>query len=278
MRNVFLFLWRHNFTLLFVLLEVVAFVLIFSTNNYHSTTFGVFATKTSGNFYSIVNNSKEYLTLKEENDLLAAENERLLNNQLSSYVSQFADTQNIDDTLFLQKYQFMSAKVINNTINLRNNFLILDKGKKHGIEKDMGVVNASGVVGIVKDVSDNFCSVVSLLHKETRISSQIKGTGFFGIIVWEGFDPNYATLSDIPALLKINIGDTIETRESSTIFPTGITIGIIESFDTSNDGNFYTIKVKLSTRFADLTHVYIVKNLLKQEQLMLESAITQPNE
>lgn len=278
MRNVFLFLWRHNFTLLFLLLEVIAFVLIFSANNYHSTAFGVFATKTSGNFYAVVNNSKEYLTLKEENDLLAAENERLLNNQLSSFVSQFADTQNIDDTLFLQKYQYLSAKVINNTINLRNNFLILDKGKKHGIEKDMGVVNASGVVGIVKDVSDNFCSVVSLLHKETRISSQIRGTGFFGIIVWEGYDPNYATLSDIPALLKINIGDTIETRESSTIFPTGVTIGVIESFDTSNDGNFYTIKVKLSTRFADLTHVYLVKNLLKQEQLMLESAITQPNE
>ena len=278
MRNVFLFLWRHNFTLLFLLLEVIAFVLLFSANNYHSTAFGVIATKSSGNFYAIVNNSKQYLTLKEENDALAEENVRLLNNQLSSYVTQFSDTQNIVDTLFIQKYQFQSAKVINNTINLRNNFLILDRGKNHGIEQDMGVVTASGVVGIVKDVSDNFCSVVSVLHKESRISSQIRGTGFFGIIVWEGFNSNYATLSDIPALLKINIGDTIETRESSTIFPTGIMIGIIESFETSTDGNFYTIKVKLSTRFADLTHVYIVKNLLKQEQLKLEEAMTQPNE
>ena len=154
---------------------------------------------------------------------------------------------------------------------MRNNYLTLNKGEKDGIQNDMAVITSTGIVGQVKDVSDNFCTVMSVLHSKVTISSKIKKDGSYGPLTWDGVDFRYATLTDIPTHVRLAKGDTIVTTAFSRTFPENILIGTVESFERPSGKYFYTIKVKLSTDFKKLTYVYIVKNIHKAEQEELET-------
>lgn len=270
MNNLLNFIWKHHFTFLFFLLEIIAFLILVQSNKFHKANFLSSSNEISGRLYSMVNNITEYFELKKTNEQLAGENARLITLSKNSFIKINRNFLIIDDTLYKQQYKYLSAKAINGTTDKRNNFLILDHGREQGVEPGMGVICTDGVVGIVNKVSENFCSVISLLHKETKISAKLGKNDYFGIVTWEGGDYRFATLSDIPRHVELAKGDTVITRASSGIFPEGIMLGWVEEFELPPGENFFNIRLRLSTGFNRLTHVYIVKNILKEEQVMLE--------
>ena len=270
MRNIINFIWKYQFTFIFLLLELIAFLLLAETNKFHSANIYSKANRLSGGVYSSIANASEYLKLSRINDELSEENAILRSQGLNSYKKIRSPHFYINDTLYYQQYKYLSAKVVNNSTNRRNNYLILNQGSDQGIFPEMGVITKDGLVGIVKDVSENYCSVISLLHKSTQISAKLKKNNYFGILSWSGGDPTIAYLSDIPNHVKLAQGDTIVSRGSSTIFPEGILIGTIESFEEQEDDNFYDVFVRLSTDFSNINYVHVVKNLLRKEQLELE--------
>jgi len=152
-----------------------------------------------------------------------------------------------------------------NTTNKRNNYLTLNKGSNQGIAKDMGVITSTGIVGIVKEVSANFSSVISVLHKETKISAKVKKNGHLGTVIWTGGDYSNGELIDIPTHVKPVIGDTIITSGYSTSFPEGIMIGTISDFKIVKGDNFYTITIKFSTDFNNISYAYVIRNIMKDE-------------
>ena len=148
--------------------------------------------------------------------------------------------------------------------------MIAPEGLITQVEKEMGVVSPHGIVGIVKNVSKNYCSVISILNSSLKISAKIKKNQYFGSLSWSGIHYNQAILSEIPSHVKLDIGDTIITSGYSTIFPEGEIIGVITEFEQKKGGDFYEITVQLSTNFKNLSYVHIIGNLLKEEQLQLE--------
>lgn len=271
MRNLFLFLWKHNFFILFLLLESLCFFLIVRNTNYQRASIFHSANKVAAAVNEVVNAAIEYINLKTENEALAAENAVLRTRIPDIHYVDSIHLTSRQDTIYKQQYTFMTARVINNSVNRRNNYLTLDKGSNHGVKPEMGVISASGIVGIVKDVSENFCTVISFLHKDTRISARIKKNGYIGSMVWEGFNSAEGNLKDIAKHVRLQKGDTIITSSFSAIFPEGILIGRVSEVENDPSENFYQIKVRLSTSFGSLTHVYIVNNLMKEEQRMLEA-------
>lgn len=270
MRNLIAFIWRNNSFFLFLILEVLCAFLIVQNNNFHNATFINSANDVAGNIYGTVNNITKYFHLKEENEKLAHENAILHSISRESFTRIKGADSLVNDTIFRRKYIYQSAKVVNNSVNKRNNYITLDKGRNQGIEPETAVISSGGVVGIVKDVSDNFSSVLSVLHKDSKISARLRGSNYFGSLIWEGGDYKFATLKDIPTHVQLHKGDTIETNAFSSIFPEGVLIGFVESFEIKPGHNFYTIKIRLSTNFKNVTHVYVVKNLMKEEQRQLE--------
>ena len=256
--------------MLFLLLLSLSFYLIILNNNFQQVSIFNSTNKISASILEAVNYVKEYINLKENNASLARENARL-KSQLpdASYENGILHTVVADSSRF-QQYSYITARVINNSINRRNNFITLDKGSLQGVKKDMGVISSFGVVGIVKDVSLHYCTVMSLLHKNTRISTKFKNSNYFGSLVWEGTDVKEATLLEIAKHVKFQVGDTLLTTVYSSIFPEGVMVGVVKDFELRPGDNFYHINVKLSTNFANLSHVYIVDNLLKKEQWELE--------
>jgi rod shape-determining protein MreC len=217
-----------------------------------------------------VTSVKEYVNLRKVNNDLALENSKLRSLLPSAYYIDTAGINNIKDSLHHQQYSYITAKVINNSVNKRNNYLTLNIGGLQGIRPEMGVVCSEGIVGIVKDTSKHFCSVISFLHKDAKLSAKLKKSGYIGSLVWDGYDATVASLKDIALHVKLAKGDTIVTSSYSSIFPEDIMIGRVEDFQTKAGENFYDITIKLSTDFSKLSYVYVVNNLLKQEQESLE--------
>ena len=274
MRLLFLLLWRNNFTLLFALLLSFCFYLLVVNSKFQSASVLNASNAVVANVEGGMNYVKEYVNLKAYNEQLAKENTRLLNILNASVYNKLSRRDSIKDTLYLQQYIYINAKVINNSVNKRNNYITLDKGSMQGIRPEMGVITGKGLVGIIKQVSPHFCTVMSVLHKDTRISAKFKKNEFFGSLVWNGEDPLFATLKEIDKTVPVKKGDTIITTSFSAVYPSGVLVGLVESSELESGSNFHNIKVRLSTSFNNLNYVYIIDHLLKNEQHELEEATT----
>ncbi len=265
MRNFFNFLIRQYFFFLFLILEIISFVLIVQYNYYQKSSFINTTNNISGGILSSFHSISEYFSLRETNQKLAEENARLLSEAAKFYLKTDTLTHFQKDTIYNRQFVFTTAKVLSNSTNRRNNYLTLNKGSKHGISIDMGVISSNGIVGIVKEVSSHFSSVISVLNKETKISAKIRKNGQIGTIIWEGGDYRYGHLIDIPTHIKPLIGDTIITSGFSNSFPEGILIGTISDFKIEKGDNFYTITIKFLNDFNSISYVNIIQNLMKPE-------------
>lgn len=264
------FLSRHIFFIQFLVLELFCFYLIIQNSYYQKASFISSSNSLTGSVYDTYNSFIEYFTLKETNETLARENAMFRNNSLSTYIKVFGKTVVINDSTYQQKYTFKEGKIVNKSTHKRNNYFTIDKGELHGIEPGMGVITGQGVIGIVKHTSTNYCSVMSVLHKDITISAKIKKNDYFGFLTWDGVDYRIAQLRDIPVHVKLNVGDTIVTSGYSAIFPANIPIGVIREFETPKGKNFYEINVEFLVDYKRVSYAYLVKNLFKEEQIKLE--------
>lgn len=221
--------------------------------------------------YETAANTKEYFSLKNENDKLALENATLRNLLKSNYFISPLTEFRRNDTLYKQQYTYFSAKVVNSSINKRRNFLTLNIGSEQGITQDMAVMSGDGIVGIVTNVSSNFSSVMSVLHKDVRVNCQLKKDGSYGPLVWDGSDYRFCLLTDIPTHAKMKKGDTVITSELSGIFPEGIMVGTVDSYERRQNEDFFTAKIKLSADMKKVNHVYVIRNKFKGERDSLET-------
>ena len=207
------------------------------------------------------------LALAEEN---AALKEKI--DQHQQYVAAADTTIAIQDSVLLNRYSFESAKVVNNHVDFTKNYITIDKGEDKGLAPGMAVISPLGAVGKIKQVSNHFAVVTSLLHIDVMVSARLKRTEHFGTAQWDGMDPDIIQFKYIPRHVKPAVGDTVETSGYS-IFPDGVMIGTIAEVNLRDEALFYDLKVKLSQDFRKLSFVTIVKSNLQHEQDSLEQAI-----
>lgn len=273
MRNLIAFIIRYHFFLLFLMLEAFAFVLIANSTYYQQASILNTSNRITGTVYSAFDNVTDYFSLRKTNYILSEENARLRKATSLSFLKADTNSFFVNDTINKLRYTYIAAKVINNSVNRRNNYIMLNKGRKHGIDKDMAVITSNGIVGTVVSVSDNFSWVMSVLNKHTKISGRIKKNNQMGTIIWEGKDFSVGTLSDIPAHVKIAKGDTIVTSGFSYIFPAGIFVGTIKDFRVEQGDHFYVIPFTFGVDYNSLDYVYVVKDLSKKEVMNLENTV-----
>ena len=148
---------------------------------------------------------------------------------------------------------------------LGNNYIMIDKGRADGIEKDMGVISTEGIVGIVADVSAHYASVMSLLHSYSTISVRFKESGQLANLRWETSNYRYGIVEDIPTHLTLSKGDTLVTSSYSYIFPENLIAGTVEEPLKSSTGALNRAKVRFATDFSSLKNVYVIHHTNKAE-------------
>ncbi len=275
MERLFLFVYQNRAFFTFLALELSCAWLIVTNNQYQGAKFfnssnGIVATM--NNFSQGV---RDYFQLREVNQILAQENAALkqkLTQQLQ-YIAASDTSVAIQDSLLLNQYGFESAKVVNNHVDFFKNYITIDKGEDRGLKPGMAVISPLGAVGKVKQVSDHYSVVTSLLHIDVMVSARLKKTEHFGTIQWDGRDPDIVQFKYIPRHVKPVVGDSVITS-GYAIFPDGIMVGTIAEVNLRDEALFYDLKVKLSQDFRKLSFVTIVKRNLQHEQDSLEQTIT----
>lgn len=261
----FSFFQKYIHVLLFVFFELVALSLLINFNSKQKEIFLHSSSLFSGSILQRSAQVGDYLSLKQSNDDLLAENARLLQELINVPRAPVPD---LDTTG--HSFSVIPARVINNSIITSRNFFTIDKGYKDSIRANMGVITSEGVAGIVKQVSEHYATVLSLLHLDSHISASIVDQEYFGSISWDGQSFKRLSLSGIPKHVLLSKGLSIETNGFSTVFPKGIPIGQIDAYDISKNGVFYDISIEPFTDFAQIGHVYILKDNFADERLSIE--------
>lgn len=275
MRNLWIFINRYSTFFLFILFFALSFILTIRNNSFQRASAINSSNEVVGRAYEKVDYFKAYIDLNETNLTLAHENAALRALLKSSNYDNEMISRTIRDTLLEPQYSYTEARVINNSINQKNNYLTVNRGSRHGIKKGMGVISSNGVVGIVLNVSPNFSTVQSLLHSDTRVSASLSKSEAFGSLVWgqNAVDPQYAVLRDIPNHVEVEKGERVVTSGYS-LFPPGIVIGQVEETGITSGSSFLDIKIKLNNDFSTLRYVYIVTDKLATEKEQLEEQNT----
>lgn len=256
---------------MFILVQAFCVFLMVKNRGYQGSHVLNSSNAVVANVYTAASNTKEYFALKQENDRLANENAILRNLLKSNYNVIPLIEYEKRDTLYKQQYSYMSAKVVNSSVNKRRNYLTINIGKDLGIAQDMAIMSSNGIVGYITDVSNNFSSAMSILHKDARVNCQLKKDGSYGPLIWDGKDYEYCLLTDIPTHARIKKGDTVITSELSGIFPEGLHVGTVDSWEQKQNESFFTVKVKLGADLKKVNHVYVIKNKYKGERDSLEN-------
>lgn len=272
MQQIINFLIRNKNLLLYLFLLFISLLFTIQSRSYHQSKFINSANWLSGGIYSTVANIKSYFNLKQENQKLVKENQRLrflLFNKTDSVVPY----QDIDSAFYAKPFVIVSGKVLKNSFSKPNNYITINKGSKHGVKQDMGVISPNGIVGIIENTSVNFATAQTILNTRSKINAKIKNTNHFGTLIWDTKNPYTVQLIDIPRLAELKIGDTITTGGMSFIFPEGIPIGVIENYALTEAKNYYTINVKLFNDMTRLDNIYIIKNTQKKEADSLQQLL-----
>jgi len=257
------------------------------SNGHHSAIFSYASNQLGGQVFSSTESIKHYFLLAETNKQLAEENIYLrsqikvsyLDRDLKQFDVHFSQTDSLqlNDTIthtadtLTRSFDYISAKVISNSVHKKKNYLMLNKGKNQGITPNMGVIGPYGAVGIVHSVSNDFCTVISLLNTKAHISAKLLENQELGNISWNGNNYQTAQLNSIETYIPIKIGDTIVSSGYSHVFPESVLLGTISDFEKVIGENTYRINVKLSTNFNALNYVTIVRNLYFSEQMDLRT-------
>jgi rod shape-determining protein MreC len=268
----FIYQYRSFFT--FLALEVICVWLIVENNRYQGAKFFNSSNAVIANLNNFSQGIRSYFLLSDVNSILAEENASL-RHELEQHRQRLMlqDTVIFADSAMIDRFGFVSAKVVNNQVDRFKNFITISKGENAGIKPGMAVISPEGAVGKVKIVSSHFSVVTSILNIDVMVSALLKRTRHYGTVQWSGHDPDKVSFLYIPRHVKPAVGDTIVTSGFNAVFPEGIMIGTISDIQLNEDAIFYDLEVKLSQDFRKLSYVAVVKSELKNEQDSIEQIV-----
>jgi len=267
MRNIFLFVRRYINFLFFLVLQGFSIYLIVHYNLYHKAVFSNTANQLTGKVNEQYSKIEYYFELKKTNDSLVKANERLYNKLKDDFELPDTTSKSVIDSIRIdsmeqyRKYNYFPAKVVYNSVAAQNNYIVLGRGQAQQLKDGMGIVDINnGVVGIITEVSKDYAVVMSLLHKDSRISGKLLKGGETGTLSWDGKTPNMISLTGIPKSAKVAKGDTIITSGFSTSFPKGMMIGIVNDILSEKSTSNFLIRFRSAADFYNLQHVYAIDN------------------
>lgn len=268
MVNLLYFLNRYGSLLCFLFLEMISLYLIVQYNQKQKDIYLNSSRYYSGVLLEKTTNLTQYIGLKGAADSLAKENAQLytrLYNQLS-----LNPEQGVSDSALIT-FSYLPAWIIKKNVHLPNNNFTLNKGRKDGVLPGMGVMLPNGILGVIMSSSTHYSRVLSVLSSQSYISALVKRNEALGTLTWDGEDPRFLVMKEVPKYMDLLKGDTITTSGFSAVFPKGIPIGVVENYFIPPGSSSYQIKVNM---FADLiksNQVYIIQNLGLDEMSELEA-------
>ncbi|PAE17221.1 rod shape-determining protein MreC [Virgibacillus sp. 7505] len=223
---------------------------------------------------TVVTNIKDLKNTYEENQVLKSkvDDYKGLQFRYQELEKQYDDLKATNDSF--NQYTSMDYSPIPADVIVRSpegwfDQLTIDKGSDDGIETNMAVMTASGMIGKIEDVSRSTSSVqlLSGFNETNRISAQISGgknedgeeqDTIFGLI--EGYDEKDGMLlfTGVKPELEVKKGSTVLSSGLGGVFPEGLPIGEVDSVELDQYGLSQTVHVKPTADLYDIEKVIVV--------------------
>ncbi len=257
---------------LFIILEVLSGFLLFQYNHYQGSIWFTQANTIAAQVHEWEAEVLSFLRMPAENAALVRRNIVLqqqndILRHMAPAIPPQGEAFNSSPSGELEGgcLSLIPAQIIDNSVRMRDNMIVINVGSKDGIAPEMGVVSGTGVVGIVSAVTPHYALVMSILNSHSSISCRLRGTEYFGYLKWRGGKPLRAFMDDVPRHAHIKKGDVVETSGFSNVFPAGIFLGKVAEVKNSSDGLAYELEILLSTDLSNLRHVNVINNHDKAE-------------
>ncbi len=273
MRKLIQFLKKFRDFIIFLLLQFFFLTLFFNSKNYHKAQLTNTSSEFVGWFLEKKYNISKHFNLSDANIALMEENAELRARMPESFYRLQGRIFYVNDTLVEQQYDYIPAEVINSTSTKRDNYFTLNRGKKQGIREGMGVISGDGAVGFVIDVSNHYATVKTLLSENVNVVVKHKKNNEHWLIKWDGDNDEKAQINGVTGDIDISVGDTIVTRGGGTMFPEGIMVGTVDELIPVNGKTTLNVSIKLSVNFSSVYHVYVIRNIFREEQQELENRL-----
>ena len=279
MNNILQFLYKHIHWIVFIALEIICFVLLFSYNSFQGSVYLSTAGDVAARWLKGKDRVTTYFSLAEQNEALAEQNARLqqyvVELEMLNAQFQLEGLAKIGavERVHRAGYHIYPAQVIDKSVNKKSNYITLDRGTADGVAPDMGVMGIDGVVGVVYKCTEHYSLVMPLLNDDSYTSCKVLGCNDYGILQWHGGDSRYAMLHDLSFHSDVQLGDTVVTSGNSSFFPEGVMVGTVVDAKPTADGLYKTLKVELSTSFSQLEHVFVVRKMDAAELAELQELL-----
>lgn len=223
----------------------------------------------------IADKTNENLVNKKTIEELSAENEELkrqieeLNETLNQTVIAQSELKNLQELYKIDKqyadYKTVGARIIASSDSNWFNSFTIDKGSDDGLEVNMNVIAAGGLVGIITEVSNSFSVVSTIIDDKEYVSATVISSGDNcivngslelikdnGNIIFTDLDDDFDVVS---------VGDSIVTSNISDKYVPGIMIGNVTFL--KEDDNCLTKSGRLipAVDFKHLSEVLVILNL-----------------
>jgi rod shape-determining protein MreC len=165
------------------------------------------------------------------------------------------------------EYQVIPAEVVAAEPNrpLGRGSVLVNKGKKEGIKRNMPVLNLYGLVGKIEEVFSHRSTVQLMLDPDFRVSALDQRSRVFGIIKPHPGQSMLLNLDNVPLGEDVQIGDEVTSAGLGGIFPTGIKIGIVSNVEEGSfreaspySGVFKEIEVIPSVYFNSIEELFVL--------------------
>jgi rod shape-determining protein MreC len=224
MQRLIAFIENNLHLLLFIPLQFFCLYLIFSLNPYQKAYFSNSASAVTARVNGTSKQVYNYFDLENQNLDLQENFTLQFENSSNQKINYLGNEVVIKDSATDIMFSAIPAQVVYNTVHKADNIFVINKGKKHGVGKNMGVVSSSGVAGIVLASGPDFSTVMSVLSSQFKFTPQINDEEFYTSVNWTNDRPNLMSIEGINKLEKIKIGDEVTTGMSSLLFPPNIPI------------------------------------------------------
>lgn len=266
---------KNSLFVFFIFLQLIAIVLIFSRNSMQQSWIAGQSAAFNSWVSGYIDEGASYLKLKQTNDQLVAQNKSLMEQLYGRDAGTTPEFRKVHDTIGGgQIYTFVDGELVFNSINRKDNYFTINRGKRDGVLPKMGVMAPGGIAGIVINTTDSYALVQSILSlNKIKINASLKKSGYFGTLTWRGDDSRIMHLADVPKYVPLQVGDTVVTDGKSAIFPQGVMIGRVAGYEVDSKTGFWDISVELSEKMGNLSKIYVVKNLKKAEVRKIEDTL-----
>ncbi len=262
MHRLFEFLRSVYVVVLFVILECVAINFYAHSDLYTQAKMLSYSNRVVGGAQGAWGGVREYFGLRRKNEILISRVAEL-ENELTLYRELAADTLlwAQSEAGYEKPYTYIVAKVVSNSVNKLENYIVLNRGQRDGVAKNMAVLSSGGaMVGYVAACTERYSIVISVLNTKFRTSGKVLGQEYMGSIFWAAESRYSVEMEELSKYSQIKSGDEIVSTGYSQIFPEGVLIGSVATAQMDESNTSYNVTIDLAVDISSINEVVIVGN------------------